>query len=713
MPSGAGTARPPLPQLVERADIQGLRGLAVLLVVLDHAGVPGLAGGYVGVDVFFVLSGYLISSILLREATVTGRVSLVGFYAKRARRILPAATVVLVTTAVAATLIVSFVRAELIRKDVLWSAFFAANIHFGDQGTDYFSADLPPSPVQHFWSLAVEEQFYLVWPVLLILVLTLGAGGLQSVRRRVPVLTAIVAALCLASLAWSIHLTSDAPVSAYFSTFARGWELGVGALLALFGHALTRVHRRVGAALGWIGLGAIVAAAVGYDARTAFPGWTALLPVLGTALVLVAGASGAPAGAARVLGVRPLRGLGDVSYSLYLWHWPMLVLAAAYAGHRLSLVESLVVVAVALAAAVATYHAVENPVRHARLLRLRPRRTLLLWPAAAGVVLACSVWTTAQIQQEQEAAAAGYRDVDLSLVPASERVPRTTSVAHNSVAEALDRATLDSPLPFPLAQDLTAIADDRWDGDRRCAAQPDDSSSAICPVGDPSATRSIVLLGDSHANMWLPALDRIGQRAGFQVVPIIKFGCSPVDIAIHDRDMGGFYRQCDEWRDWALDQVRALDPTVVVVGSATQTVYSFLAEDHETVLDEAAAMDAWQDGVGRLVGELATVTDEVRFLGDTVVLPDSPAECLSKHDATMASCTVPLSQSTQDINDRTELGLRGTAARFIRTTRLVCADLRCPMAVDGTVVFQDRQHITETYALTVTDALQRRLDLPS
>ncbi len=633
-----GSARPPLPQLVDRGDIQGLRGLAVLLVVLDHANVPGLAGGYVGVDVFFVLSGYLISSILLREATVTGRVSLVGFYARRARRILPAATVVLVTTAVAATLIVSFVRADLIRKDVLWSAFFAANIHFGQQGTDYFAADLPPSPVQHYWSLAVEEQFYLVWPVLLIVVLTLGAGrgradGLEAVRSRIPVLTAIVAGICLGSLAWSVQLTSDAPVSAYFSTLARAWELGVGALLALCGNALARVHRHAGTALSWIGLAAILGAAVSYDAQTAFPGWMALVPVLGTAMVLVAGASGAPVGAAGLLCARPLRGLGDVSYSFYLWHWPMLILAAAYAGRRLVLFENLVVLSVALAAAVATYHAVENPMRRARLLHRRPRSTLLLWPAALAAVLACSVWTTTQIQQEQEAAAAGYRNVDLSQVPASERVPRTTSVVHNTVADALDRATLDSPLPFPLGQDLTTLADDRWDGAHQCAARPDDTSSAICPVGDTTATRSVVLLGDSHANMWLPALDQVGQRAGFRVVPIIKFGCSPVDIPLYDRDMGGFYDQCEEWRDWALDQVRALDPEAVVVGSATQTVYSFLAEDHETVLDAAAAMDAWQAGVSRLVRELTTTADQVRFLGDTIVLPVNPAECLSKRGA--------------------------------------------------------------------------------
>ena len=256
----------------------------------------------------------------------------------------------------------------------------------------------------------------------------------------------------------------------------------------------------------------------------------------------------------------PCVGSATCLYSFYLWHWPMLILAAAYAGHRLGLFESLVVVSAALAAAVATYHAVENPIRRARLLHRRPRSTLLLWPAALGAVLASSVWTTAQIQHAQEAAADAYRNVDLSQVPASERVPRTASLAHNGVADALDRATLDSPLPFPLSQDLTTLADDRWDGAHKCAALPEDTSSAICPVGDPTATRSVVLLGDSHANMWLPALDRIGQRAGFRVVPIIKFGCSPVDIPLYDRDVGGFNGQCEEWRDWALDQVRALHP---------------------------------------------------------------------------------------------------------------------------------------------------------
>jgi peptidoglycan/LPS O-acetylase OafA/YrhL len=185
-----------MPALRARADLQGLRAVAVLLVVLAHAGVPGIPGGYVGVDVFFVLSGFLITSILLHEATADGAVSLIGFYAKRARRILPAATVTLVVTAAAATVLLSYVRADQLLTDVLWAAFFGANIHFARQSTDYFAADTPVSAVQHFWSLAVEEQFYVVWPALLAVVLVTGARhNLRAVRRRLPLLRRVLLVL--------------------------------------------------------------------------------------------------------------------------------------------------------------------------------------------------------------------------------------------------------------------------------------------------------------------------------------------------------------------------------------------------------------------------------------------------------------------------------------------------------------------------------------
>ncbi|HKE68132.1 MAG TPA: acyltransferase, partial [Nocardioidaceae bacterium] len=306
-----------------RGDIQGLRAIAVLLVVLAHAGVPGFAGGYIGVDVFFVVSGYLITSILLHEATEHGSVSLAGFYAKRARRILPAATVTLTVTAVAAIVLLPYVRAQKVLGDVAWSAFFAANLRFGQQETDYFSRGQPPSPLQHVWSLAVEEQFYLVWPTLLVLVLVIGARRrAANVRRRLLWLGLVAAGLTAASFAWSVQTTPTDPTGAYFSTATRGWELGAGALLALAGRSLPLLGGMTRAVLAALGLTSIAVAAATFTDHTPVPGYHMALPVVGTAALLAAG-SGIPDRSGplvvRLFGRQPLRWIGDVSYGFYLW----------------------------------------------------------------------------------------------------------------------------------------------------------------------------------------------------------------------------------------------------------------------------------------------------------------------------------------------------------------------------------------------------------
>ena len=268
-----------------RSDIQGLRAIAVLLVALGHAGVPFLNGGYVGVDVFFVLSGFLITGILLSEALSSGRVSLVAFYARRARRILPAAALTLIATSIAAHHLLNFVRAREVVEDSVWAALFSANVHFAAEGSDYFQQGQPPSPIQHFWSLSAEEQFYLVWPSVLALVLF----GLFSRRASLGRLLVVVSVLGGASLFWSIHHTATSPTGAYFSTLTRAWELALGAALAVGAVLVTRIPSQLQLLMGWAGLTAMTSAAVFYSDNTPCPGYAALLPAIGAALVIAAG----------------------------------------------------------------------------------------------------------------------------------------------------------------------------------------------------------------------------------------------------------------------------------------------------------------------------------------------------------------------------------------------------------------------------------------
>ena len=267
-----------------RPDIARLRAVAVALVVLFHAGVTQLGGGFVGVDVFFVLSGFLITGLLLRERESRGSTSLPNFYARRVRRILPAATLVLTVTIVASYQWLGFLRANVVAADGQWTALFAANLHFAIQGTQYLNQLAPPSPLQHYWSLAVEEQFYLVWPLLLLIVAKLGRP--ETMRAR---LTVVLGAIILVSFAWSVVQTSQDANTAFFSPLTRAWELAIGALLAVSVPLLLRLPARLGPWLSWIGLAGIVVSAFLLNGDTSFPGYAAALPVLGAALAVAGG----------------------------------------------------------------------------------------------------------------------------------------------------------------------------------------------------------------------------------------------------------------------------------------------------------------------------------------------------------------------------------------------------------------------------------------
>src|SRR6185503_14529951 len=352
-----------------RPDLEGLRGIAVALVVMFHAHLLGAVGGFIGVDAFYVLSGFLITGLLLRELATKGRLDLVAFYGRRARRILPAATVAIVVILVAAAFIVAPLDLPSVAADATASGLFVGNVLFAFRATDYFASSTP-SPFLHYWSLGVEEQFYLVWPVLLLLAFRARRLGL------------VVLAVCVLSFSLSIVLTSVQAPWAFYGLPTRAWQLALGALLALHGPALARLPSAPIAIGGWLGIVLLGVAAAVLDPTTSYPGFAALVPTVSVALVILAG--GRPGGPGRLLAVAPLRLLGRISFSLYLYHWPVLVLASVVLGElspelRWSLVGLSAVVAAA------SWKLVEEPFRRARLLR--PRRSFVFGSSAICVVL--------------------------------------------------------------------------------------------------------------------------------------------------------------------------------------------------------------------------------------------------------------------------------------------------------------------------------------
>jgi len=686
----------------DRSDIQGLRAVAVSLVVLDHVGVPGLGGGYLGVDVFFVVSGFLITGLLLREHDGAGRISVLGFYARRARRILPAATVVLVATSLYAAWALAPSRVEEIVTDVRWSALFAANWHFLELGTDYFAQGRAPSPVQHFWSLAVEEQFYVVWPGLLALLLNGGRHG----RRRAA---AVLMALWCGSLAWAVVLLATSPTGAYFSSLTRAWELATGALLAVAAGRLGGLGRPARAALGATGLLAILASAATFGDDTGVPGLPTLLPVLGTAAVLAAGTGAGPVGVGRLLGVTPVRWIGDASYSIYLWHWPVLLLG----GERLGLparAEGAVLVAVTLAMAAASYVLVEQPFRTGRIpVVARGRRALVLWPATVALVAGGSVVATAHadaaLRQREAAARAWYAaHQPASPAPTGSAGTTGTSAEPVPVARVLRQAVADAEAGAPVPPDLTnldRLGRDIWQTWFTCYLDLEAETGRICPVGDPDSTTTVVLFGDSHAGMWLPALDAVARQAQVRVVPLLKIGCGPFEV---DQWHGGAPApSCQAFRAWALAQIRQLHPEVVLLGYRGMWAVHADPGETESVL--------WGQGAVDTLTRLAELTPRRIVVGDISSTGLAPADCLTAPDASLDSCTVGEEQVVLDANRLAADAARRTGAEYVDLTDLVCARHRCPLVAADIVIYHDPSHVTMSWARRVAAEFGAKLDL--
>ena len=370
-----------------RPDIQAVRALAVALVVLYHANIPGVHGGFLGVDVFFVVSGFVITNVLLRERASRGTNSIPGFYARRIRRILPAATIVLIATIFATYHWLSFVTGAVNANDAKYVAAFVGNFHFATVGTQYFTASQPPSTLQQYWSLAVEEQFYLVWPILFML-LTLPWKTFSSVGRLVSILSLIIGG----SLAWCIIETRQNEVSAFFSPLTRAWELALGALLAVVGPHLRGRAPRFGVTLASIGVVTVLLCTWFYSSATLWPGTAIIIPVFATGMIIAGGSLRGPDNFGPIAKFAPIQWIGNISYSLYLVHWPIIAIATQYAIAPLPLHSEIELVALSVAVSAGLYYAVENPIRKSRWLADRRLVTLALGAFLIGLSFVAIYW---------------------------------------------------------------------------------------------------------------------------------------------------------------------------------------------------------------------------------------------------------------------------------------------------------------------------------
>lgn len=665
-----------------RADIQGLRAIAILAVVLYHAAVPGLGGGYVGVDVFYVISGFLITGLLWRELATSGRVSLSAFYARRARRLLPAAMLVLVVTIAAAAVWLPPLSAQDVTKDAMAAALYVANYRFAVHGTDYLAASTAPSPLLHYWSIAVEEQFYLIWPLVLLLA---TAGTSARWARAVFAL----AALAVGSFALSLFWTNSAPTWAFYSLPTRAWELAAGGLLALAAPALSRLPVVLAAVIGWLGIGTIVVGYVNIDSHTPFPGTAALVPVLGTALVIAAGCRAAPAGPCALLRIQSLQVIGRTSYSWYLWHWPILVLAPAALGISLSLGGRLIAVAVSALAARLTLVLVEDPLRFARPLRNRPKRSLALGAAFSVTALIASFTTALALPSLQ---GAGPAAKPIALQPSPHRAQNTPeSPLEQSVATAVAQGVGTQNVPSNLAPSLDEAKIDKaqpfFDG---CALTWTATDQAECAYADTAAPRRIVLFGDSHAAQWQPTFETIANTQHWRVESLNKTTCPPLELPIFSPYLSRDYTECEQWRQQMLARIRAEHPALVVLGVARH----YNEDYHFTPYSRQ-----WLAGMTAMVREIHAMSIPVLVMGAIPKPPSDVPTCLSAHLHNVPACTFERQDTVNETGVRAEAAATAAGSgTYLNLIPLLCTGKQCPVIVGNNLVYRDDNHLTTSYA---------------
>ncbi|CAO1652880.1 acyltransferase [Salinibacterium sp. NSLL150] len=666
-------ATPPFVRAGFRADIHGLRALAVLVVLVYHAGLP-LSGGFVGVDVFFVISGFLITNHLLSELARSSRVRFADFYVRRARRILPASLTVAAATVVLAFIVLPSELVKSAAKDAVATVFYVPNFLFAVRGTDYL-AETAASPFQHYWSLGVEEQFYLLWPLVLL--------GLWKLAKSASARVALVASIVVASLLTSAFLVETSGPWAYFSPASRAWELGVGALVALAFSRITLLPRAISAVIAWLGIVAIVLAAILYGDTTPFPGFAALLPVLGAAGVIAFGGKAGDAGPLRLLRLKPFQFLGTISYSLYLVHWPLIVFVD-YLGWVPSEANAMAKVLVALVSvpiAWLIYRFVERPFIRSDSRRARTPRRTVTWGIAASTTVAVMA-LSAFVLVDSRPTDAG-REAAAIVEPSL--YPSFTSYVPSNLEPSLANASESIPVLYV-------------DGCHLRSAEQTENPE--CKFGDLSATRTIALFGDSHAAQWFPALEQEASEQSFALYSFTKSSCPSVAVKVTRYNVRD--DACEQWRTNMTDRLNEIKPELVVISNLSN--YTALDGDPVTTA-------AWKKGYSELRAALDP-SIELAVIADTPHFDETPTLCLEVHLESAEECASPRTQAiygpfaAADAEASAALG-----ATFVDLTDYFCDADSCGVIIGSTLVYRDSHHVTVEYSTTLSAALWESLPL--
>jgi peptidoglycan/LPS O-acetylase OafA/YrhL len=693
-----------------RPDIEGLRAIAVIAVIAFHMEVPLVSGGFIGVDVFFVVSGFLITRLIVGELATSGSISLRNFWGRRARRLLPASTLTVIVTVLFAQQMLPPLSMRSLAIDAIAAGTFTTNYVFASRLGDYFGAQLGstnPSPLLHYWSLAVEEQFYLCWPPLLVLL----TRRPHQYRRLVLATIGILAA---ASFVVALWWTAQRPSWAFFLLPARMGELLAGAALAVIGSAIVSIPARWRAGLGWCGVLGIIAACVGFDESVPWPGAAVLLPVLATMALIVGGTANALSWApATGLAVAPLQWVGRHSYALYLWHWPALVLAEAEWG-PLSWPQRFAAIGVAVGASALSVRLVEDPVRYSRYFSAVSLRSLALGAAMCVLVVGVG-WdlrsSTVQLDGGVEAAAPELAVVT-TLTPSGLATPPATTVAGaatlavvtssdvvttqavpdppsghlaqlvSSTQQALRQSSGSFPVPSNLRPPLAAARDRSAPYRDGCVNIGANDQLQPCEYGTPNGGGTMLLYGDSHAVQWFEPLEQIALQRGYRLVVLAKGGCPVAEV---DVPTPVLHFTCPPYRDRAIAWIEKNDPDLVVVGNSYSQYPADAAE--------------WAGGTASTIERLADVSSNVVLIGDNPASTEDPPACLSEHLDDASECSTARADAILPERISAEVvAARANGVKFVDTTDWFCTDDVCPAVLGNLLVMRDETHITAPMA---------------
>jgi len=703
-----------------RFDIEGLRAVAVTIVVFNHLNVAGFSGGYVGVDMFFVISGFLITSILIDEyvrnaasSAGFGWISLTAFYFRRARRILPVAFLVLSTTVLISYISFNSVRAGEVVRDALWSALFVSNIHFMSISTDYFQQGFSVSPLQHFWSLAVEEQFYLVFPALFLFCVKIHGLSIFGVKlwwnQRLIVMVSLVVS---ASFFWSIISTNASPQSSYFSSFSRAWQLAIGALLALLLNSSTfELPQRIKQVLGVVGLCLIGISIFFFTSQTPFPGFMALIPTLGTASLIAAGhGQGTSPISSKILGLYPFRFIGKISYSVYLWHWPLIVFGEFKFPELLdSNLYRIYLCLFLLMISTASYFLIEKPCRKLSVpesfeitSKMRAAEGFevkaLSLRYIAGVIVAALTLSfvtflyfakpSGQVTQEQliafekQQVPLSESNKNLSSGIENENYSKLMSVWQQKLSSGLSIVKIPQDLKPPLSAQ-SGQAPGEFEG---CLK----SLIPSCTSGAPDAGKTAVVIGDSYSSSIFPMVTEGLNKTDWRVIGIFRGACMIADVVPINN--GKKDNECAKFRQKWFTYLKDTKPDLVILADNFDVSIS-------TPSNYPSELEFWET---RLEESLKLITSASK----NVVYFTAPPSQKALKDCVLADGSIGVGCVGKGSARNTKRQVAGSVsqsfgAKFIDTREWLCVFQGCPAIVENVAVYVDGSHISRQFALSL------------